>query len=252
MISAVPSTFPFFSQAASSLVLGASNFGAAAEKSFRRALTIDPMSLNARMALAKAHILMGDEQRAQKMVREARAIRPEILSKRGDAGWIMYLAGENDASKDHCAESALMEPGGVHAPRCYLDVYLTEKDFPRAARAALDYMRAMGATDAEIARATDEDPKTILERFSSWEIENLSGGTLRSSPKRIMQAISLTYLGRQDEALQLIRESRENGDFFFPVVAIIPAFEPLHEIEEFTEIVAALNLNNNELAGSSS
>lgn len=215
----------------------------AAQDSFRQALILDPASVSARMNLAKAHVLLGDHDRAREMVRDARAIDPQMLSARGDGGWIFYLLGENAASKDHCAESALLDPASIATARCFLDVYLQERDYPRAARAALTYMRAMGAAETEIDSVSHDDPKALIEAFSNWEIASLSGGNLRNSPKPIIKAISLTYLGRYDDAIAVIEQSRADRNFFFPFVAVLPELAPLYDEPAFSDIRRQLELS---------
>ncbi len=214
----------------------------AARDSFEKALTLNPGAVDARMSLAKFHVLRGENELAVQMVRDARAVNPQALTARGDAGWVMYLLGENAVSKDHCAESALLAPVSIATARCFLDIYLAERGYPRAAQAAISYMRSLGATEAEIANVERGDPKTVIEEFSNWEIEKISGGNLRNSPKRIIKAMSLTYLGRHDEAILAINESMENRDFFFPFVAMLPELAPLYNRPEFGDIRMKLEL----------
>lgn len=194
------------------------------------------------MMLAHYHVIRRDFEAAAVIVADARAINPVELTKRGDAGWIFYMAGDNDTSKDLCAQTALLTPTSAETARCYFDVYMIEKDIRRAVQAATTYMRALGAPEDEVRALITAPAPQALNQFIDWHIQRNNKPHLRNSPERIMRAINYVILERFDDAMEEIAVANAERDYFLPFVFVIPELAPLRARADFRALERDLGL----------
>ena len=215
-----------------------------ARENFEIALRMNPKSVEALMMLARSSILERDFSTASKWVDRARLTNPEETTRRGDAGWIRYLAGDFVASRNFCDETALLVPKTTRSARCYIDLYLAENDFVRAREAAISYMHAAGATNSDLQLMQENLAEQGMIIFFHWDLNRHTGSASRGSPRPVLRALSHTRLKQPEAAVRELEVAVQSRNYYAPFIAIIPEFRPLYERDDFQGLLNQLSLSN--------
>ena len=204
----------------------------AAERSFRRAIALDPAYATAHQwyAFALAASRRFDEAIAH--IRRARELDPLSLSIATDVGQILYYAGRYDEAEREARKALDMDEHFPQAHNLIATILLTKHDVPGAERelgggyspGAQAIAAAYAGRTQEARALAAELPKSNPERFDVWRAE------------------FLLALGEKKEALdELERAYRDRaGDLI--MIGVEPTFAGLRGDPRFDGLLRKLGL----------
>jgi DNA-binding winged helix-turn-helix (wHTH) protein/Tfp pilus assembly protein PilF len=205
---------------------------AAAERSFRQALLLDPTipSVHRRIGYLLAANGRFDEARAH--TRAAVELAPTSSSALADLGWIEILAGDHMTAEGHLREALRLEPtnGGalMTLGRCLAAT-------GREAEAWAEYRRGLS-----LVGVPPEVLATAEKGFAANGLRGVSAsfaamGEERPIP-RFGVAISAARAGRGSQALALLAQSVERREPATLWIAVEPSFASLRSDPSFVEL----------------
>lgn len=168
------------------------------------ALEIDPLSRNVNMSLASLHFLSRDFEAAAEQLRRTLELDPTYHEARGFLGWIyVQLGAHDDAVRTWLGDS--------------------ESDDARALRAAYERggIRGYMTKDVELAKTRPR----------------------RSRSLPIFSALELAYLGRGDEALDVLEALCEERHSWLGELNVDPSWDGIRHEPRFIELVRRVGLS---------
>lgn len=210
-----------------------------AEKSFRRAIALDPSIPSVRRRYGYLLAANGRFDEAIGHARAASELAPTSSTTLADLGWIELLSGDHAAAERDLREALRLDPanGGATLTLAYcLDVAGREKEAWSEYRRALQLLEAPPAAlkTAETAFAA-KGLRGVYESWAAWSAQ-------RHLPRFIV-ALYSARAGHSGDALALLGESVARREPATLWIGVHPAFASLHSDASFIALARRAGLN---------
>jgi len=215
-----------------------------ADREFRRAIQLDPNNANAHhwYATYLATVLRFEESLNE--IDRAQALDPNSASILADKGMLLWRAGKHNEALRLLRQLEKSDPSSMSPHRYLKFVYMEEGDYP-------DYLlemkeEALLLHDASLSAIADAAQKGfaahgqhgMLEGQLEQEKKFYTQGTF--SPFSLAETYSL--LGDTPNALKYLQASKDQRVDAMPNAAIDPAFNYLHSLPAFQQLLAQVGL----------
>ena len=211
-----------------------------AERSFKRAIALNPEESEARREYGLLLLRKGDIEEGIKELNQAIELTPTSVQVYRDLGRAYFYNEEYDKAIEQLQDLLRIQPGFVRAYKFLALSYLQKGMFDQAER---DYSRALQLDksenevdnisfygEIEALKGERDKALTTVERMISIREAQGSGGSASI-------ALVYTRLGMYDEAIHWLRIGQQEGSLP-PSIIVDPRWKPLRDIEEFQQIVA--------------
>jgi len=239
---------------------------------FERAKALDPNLVSAVVNLSTNWVERGELERAYTEVAQLLKRRPENGSAHFALSYVLRYAGLLKEAQHECDTALALDPGNYGFRSCAMAFsldgnYRREMEYLAldagsswAKRAEVGSLLRQGRNSEalEKARTDTDDPRVrlveaCLEKRPSSEIDELSkdahGFALSDPEIRYTTAENEAFCGRNQVALELLRQAVHDRFCSYPALDSDPLLLPLRHTAEFQEIrVAARDCQNKFLA----
>jgi Tfp pilus assembly protein PilF len=221
---------------------------ASAEHEFQRAITLDPNYARAHHWYASFLFSTGRVQQALTQIEAAQRLTPSSRAVLADKGLFLYHAGQTDAALQLLKNIETGEPSFASAHRYLSEVYFDRKDYS-------NYLSEWKKT----ATLTNDQQELTIENaaetgLSKGGYEGMLRGALRAQESFNEQgtapayalAVTCARLGRNQDALRYLKMAYDRREASFIALTNESAFKPLHDDQQFRDLVAHMNFPPNE------
>lgn len=221
---------------------------AESERLLRRAVERQPSSTQAYLSLAHLLSNVGRHDEALLEIRRARTLDQEWPLLRSLEGQFLFMARRYEDSLAHLTDLVALDPtlAAVRVMRTYPLIALHRyEEAIRSSDEALDLHRRMGAST----------PHSLMVALRGYALARLGRtaeaeavlAALRAQRQQQYvpphhDALLLHALGRDDEALQRLRDAVDGRDMFVTFVGVDPKWDALRDRPEFRALVARASL----------
>ena len=145
----------------------------------------------------------------------------------------------NDAER-LCKTSVELNPKSQFALNCVIHVNHSQGDAAEAAEYGTQLMALRNATGEEIAALRQvSDPRIREEQYWRWTLDWIDANRHEITDGWSKRGITLTMLGRYDEAAETFSQAYEiNGEPFLSFFAVDPRVEELRGHPKFSALAA--------------
>jgi len=203
----------------------------AAEQMLKRALALDPNSVEAHHSFALLLMALGRFPEALAHIERAATLDPLAPAVQSNFGRILYRAGRFEDAVSRFERALELEPGMRGHYSRLGDVYDQLGQYERALK-AYDQSGIQGPThQAHVARilarmGRRHEAKLLLESLATDQVEPLSAA-----------AAAYAALGEANEASRLLARMIERDDPGLPYFSVDPQFVSLHNVPQWPALV---------------
>jgi TolB-like protein/DNA-binding winged helix-turn-helix (wHTH) protein/tetratricopeptide (TPR) repeat protein len=214
---------------------------AGAEKEFKRAIELNPSSVDAHVWYAVFLGQMGRGSEAIAELKRAEALDPLSLSVHVNAGWVYYLLRQNEQAIEHWRKALDLEPQFAVSHSAIWVGYLRSSDF----------VRLMAAT----AKGTSvDDPMELAALAGLYAVSGdsaqaravLSKLTALSKRRYVCpyeMATTHAVLGDKDEAIAYLSRGYQERSACIPDIKTDPRLDSLRSDLRFHELLRKVGFN---------
>jgi tetratricopeptide (TPR) repeat protein len=218
---------------------------ATAEREFKKAIELDPKLPRAHHWYATFLVEIGRSQDALAEIERARQLDPSSTPILADKGFILAEAGKKEEARSLLTQLISSQPDFVH-PHSYLaeSVYLPEGNYGGflAEKRIVARLRHDTAADLELEKEQGAYEKGgvrgLLEAQRAFALQSFD----RHSGSAVEVASAYATLGNNEEALKYLKIAYERHDLLLATLPLNISFRPLHQKQEFRELVAKVGL----------
>jgi TolB-like protein/Tfp pilus assembly protein PilF len=211
---------------------------AEAERAYKRAIELHPGYATAHHWYAWHLMALGRTDEALASMQAAHDADPLSKMISADTGQVYYFAGQPQRALDHCRKELAMDAAFPHTHRC-LALALQALGRHEEAIAAFEKVEALGSPQREaLAHAYGLAGQTRKAR------QLLAGLTQPTDAYVSPYGIARVYtaLQERDQALASLEAAYQVNDGELLMVAVDPAFTPLHSDPRFTTLLRKMGL----------
>ena len=207
----------------------------AAERSFRRALELNPNYAVAHHWYGVYLVNVGRAQEGLTQIREAAKLDPFSTQIQANLAFAMVHAGLRDDAVKQIDETIELDPNAPYPRHMRGYVALASGDLPKAIE-ALRYAASKNfpVSKSFLAYAYAKSGDAAAARATLEDLGPVAPG-ITSSPA--LRAGTLFLLGDREHALALLEEAYANRDYWLSAMRISPPFEPLRSEGKYREIL---------------
>ncbi|PYR79904.1 MAG: hypothetical protein DMF86_02275 [Acidobacteria bacterium] len=214
-----------------------------AERSFRKAVRLNPKLAQAQSFYALLHSTLGRHDEAVRQAQLGRSLEPLSPVMNMSVAWALHFAGRMDETIRECHAIEEISPGNHEAGNMLMGCYEATGRFDEAA-AIMRRQPSWGLPfDAEAHLAAwqrDGARGYWLEHLA--ELERLPENVACTRAYGMIH--TLTRLGRDDEALDWLERSVRERMGMSVFVNVDPNFEPLRGAPRFQALVRRIGIGN--------
>ncbi|MEO1137491.1 MAG: tetratricopeptide repeat protein, partial [Pseudomonadota bacterium] len=201
----------------------------------QKALALAPNDPDVLVVDAYLNIIQGDENGALEAIGRAHEIRPLSTNLNADYGWILYKAGSWNDAERLCKTSIDLNPRSAFALDCVIHVNHSQGDYAEAAEYGLQLMALRNATKEDVDTVRQiADPRMRERAYWDWTLEWIENNAADINDPFSKRAITLTMLGRYDEAVEVFNRAYEkNGEPFLAFLGVDPRVDELRSHTHF-------------------
>jgi len=213
----------------------------AAEKSFKRALEINPNYPDARVYYSNLLCFMGRPEEALEQGEKVLELDPYNALFRGIYGMTLLMAGRNEEALEQARQALQIYPNDAPANALRWEVLHLKGEYKEALAAAKNFFLTLGL--APIAELMEQ----AYQKGGYTEAMSLAGNTLaelsrEASVSPCFVAYSYVYAGNKEQALVWLEKGLEIKDPNMPYI-LEPAFSDLLKDEpRFQDLMRKMNL----------
>ena len=213
-----------------------------AEKEFKRALELDPGSVEAHRRYADYLSETGREEEAIVEVRRTQTLDPLSLSAQIMTGWTFYYARRYDEAIDQCAKVVDSEPNSVNAHNCLGLSYVGKRMYERAIEECQKAVSLSGndparSVDLAVAEALSGNKAAARNILNEWEVRARQGYV----PSYLFAQVHVA-LGEKEQGLAWLEKAYSERDSRLVRLAVDPALDPIRPDPRFQELMRRLRL----------
>jgi len=212
---------------------------AGAEREFRRAIELNPNYSTAHHWYATFLMSAGREQEALEQIGQAQALEPSSQSILADKGLILFWAGQTSAARLLLEELAAAAPQFVSPHRYLANLYLVEKQYPRAlAEWRKDAALAQNASMLAVTKAGEagfqaNGARGMFQEILRAQQEATPDGSTRYFWLAQMNAVG----GNRQEAMRYLELAFARHDAGMVTIAADPLLASLRQERGFQDLV---------------
>jgi tetratricopeptide (TPR) repeat protein len=209
-----------------------------AEQLLKRALALDPNSVEAHHSLALLLMALGRFPEALAHIQRAATLDPLAPAVQSNFGRILYRAGRFEAAVSRLERALELEPGMRSVYARLGDVYDQLGQYDRALEAYDRWGKRGPAREARVAR--------VLARMGRSDEAKLLLQSLADDQSELpLPAAAAAYsaLGDTNEAARLLAAAIERDNPGLPYFPVDPQFVSLHTVPQWPELVHRAGLS---------
>jgi len=212
------------------------------EREFKRALELDPASVEARRRYSDYLSEMNRAGEALAEIRQTQNLDPLSISTQVMMGWALYFARRYDEAVEQCRKAVDLEPNSVNARDCLGLSYLAEKMYEKAIEQC---QRAVTLSGNDPNRAVDLARAYALAGYEAnarkvldiWRVRAHRGYVPPSFFAQIYVA-----LGERKQGLAWLEKAYTEHDPYLTRLKVDPAFDPVRSDPGFQALMRRLSL----------
>ena len=208
----------------------------AAERTIKRALDLDPNSLDAHYIYAMLLMALGRLSEAKVQIERAAQLDPLSAQVQSSFGRILYRARKFDEAILHLNEAIELEPRNVTAISRLGDVY---DQMGRHADAIAQYERAKALAPNPSSTYKIKFARVYARMGKRSEARRMLNDIDNSSPAA---SEVLAVLGDRDEAFRRLFQAVDERSDWLPFIKTDPPFDTLHSDPRWNELLRRMNL----------
>ena len=222
-----------------------------AEELLRRALTLQPGSVDSQYLLAHVLSNVGRHDEALVEVRRARALDPAAPFLRSIEGQFLFMARRYDEALAHLDAAVNLAPRFIqgHVMRAYpllalrrYDEAIRECDIARKLEAEIPHPASMGPRVFPSALRGYALAKAGRRAEAEAVLEWIHRQARTRYTKPVHTALVLHALGRDDEALAQLTRAVDIRDLMLTFLGVDPKWDELRSSPAFQAVLARVNL----------
>jgi tetratricopeptide (TPR) repeat protein len=214
-----------------------------AEREFKRALELDPASVDAHQRYADYLSEMNRADEALAEIRRTQMLDPLSLSTQVMMGWTLYFARRYDEAVEQCRKAVDLEPNSVNAHDCLGLSYLAKKMYEKAID---ECQRAVSLSGNDPNRAVD-----LARAYASGGYEANARKVLdlwrvrahRSYVPPSFFAQVYVALGDKKQGLAWLEKAYTERDPTLVQLAVDPAFDSVRPDPRFQDLMRRMHLS---------
>jgi Tfp pilus assembly protein PilF len=217
---------------------------ATADREFRRALELDATLPRAHHWYATFLVEIGRTQEAMTEIERARQLNPSSTPILADKGFILSEAGKTEEAKALLTQLSASQPDFAHPHQYLAEIYFAEGNYTRYFQEKSIVARLRHDPTAE--KSIDAEEKG----YRRGGLQGLLEARLRTrqelfdrgfgSPFDVAEAHAA--LGENDDAMKYLQIAYHRHDLMLATLPLSPSFRPLHQNQEFRDLVVQIGL----------
>ena len=215
---------------------------ATAGAEFRRAVALNPNSIEAHEGLGNYYASIGQLEDSVQQIQYARELDPLGLIVNFDLCQTLYFAKRFDEALAQCKANLDLDPNSVRAFVNVAKVYSAKGMEPEATSTYIHTLEMMGAPSDMISAVKKGARQSGLSGYWSALVpfiqENVSNGTIDSWDA----AIGYTYSGDSDKALMSLKKAIEARHYGITYLSVDPTFDRLRADRRFILLLGSIHL----------
>lgn len=198
-----------------------------AQVDLERSAKLDPSDSKNLYYLALALFVNDDMQGAITRLEQAAKLDPISTQIHADLGWYYLNSGLIEKAKQECEYTLTLVPDNQFAHRCLLDIALLHFDQKTALEHAVQIANLLGATELEQKTIQKQWRLTQDKAFFLWYVNYYKSLNTKSGWHSPSLAAAYVRLGKNAEAVQIMRKTKESGHPAFMFMSRIPDLKEL-------------------------
>jgi len=217
---------------------------ATADREFRRALELDATLPRAHHWYATFLIEIGRTQEAMAEIERARQLNPSSTPILADKGFILAEAGKTEEARALLTQLSVSQPDFIHPHRYLADCYFAEGNYTRyfAEKSIVARLRH----DVTAEKSIDAEEKG----YRRGGLQGLLEARLRTRQELFDRGFGSAFdvaeahasLGENDDAMKYLQVAYQRHDLMLATLPLNNSFRPLHQNQEFRDLVAKIGL----------
>ncbi len=220
-----------------------------AEAEFRQAMNLDANYPTVHHWYGEFLMAMGRLEEAREHVLQAHALDPLSLTINVGVGWPEYFLGRWEKAIEHYESVLLMKPDFVIVPWFLGPAYVQSGQYAKAVAFYEDWMERQGEHPGLVALLAQAH--ALAGHVD--EAEDVYSGLQESDQSAPVfadyHALTLTALGRADEAFEYLEEALKERSWVLVFLKVDPSYEPLRSDPLFPNLLTRIGLPNGSEAG---
>ncbi|MGA7474148.1 MAG: tetratricopeptide repeat protein [Candidatus Sulfotelmatobacter sp.] len=217
---------------------------ATADREFKRAIELDPTLPRAHHWYATFLIEIGRTSEALTEIERARQLNPSSTPILADKGLILVEAGKKEEARALLTQLAVSQPDFIHPHRYLADIYFQEGNYSGYFQQKKIVARLRH--DATAQEQIDAEEKG----YAAAGLSGLLQARLHTAQESFDRGLGSAFdvadahaaLGQQDDALKYLNIAFQRHDLSLVTLPLNSAFRPLHQNQEFRNLVAKIGL----------
>lgn len=219
---------------------------ASAERSFTRAIELQPGFALAHYWYAGMLSAAGRHHEAIAAIKRAQALDPFSEMVNSDAGWYFLYARRYDEAIQQCRRTIALRPNFGWTYLCIREAQLLKGQLPEAVETSKKFMELSGARPEQIAALVAADPAETLQRMRSHFLQQLERAPGRPAPGYLSYAgLGLAYLslGEHEKAMDALERAMRDRDSAVSHFKVDPRLDPLRKNPRFLALLRKAGLS---------
>lgn len=208
---------------------------AAAERSLRRAVRLDPAAVRYRVSLAYLMVCVGRGQEAVEILDRVYAQDPIEPAIRGDGGFVYYLAHRYDKALELCETASELDPQAVWAEDCVQNALVGLGRYDEAARRIGPALARWGIDPAGVPWSARLSGQEQLRAYWDWRAERLK--QRGADGWHYLLAGLYADLGRRRDSLTELELAAAERPMVWVALGVDPRFERFHGDPRFDQLL---------------
>ncbi len=213
-----------------------------AEREFKRALELDPGSVEAHRRYADYLSVSRRPEEAIAEIHLTQKFDPLSVSAQVMLGWTFYYARRYDEAIGQCQKVVSLEPDSANAHNCLGLSYLAKGMYPQAIE---ECQRAVSLSGNDPARAVDLARAYALSG-NETAAQNILNGWRARAPRGYIPSFFFAQvylaLGKKDEGLDWLEKAYAERDARLVVLTVDPAFDSVRSHPRFQDLMRRMRL----------
>jgi len=214
---------------------------AAAEKSFRRALELNPSSAIAHHDYAWYLVALGRFEEGIAEIKRAQALDPLSPRANVDIGWVYIRTRRFDEAIAHIRRLLEFEPNSVGAQHCLEQAYMHQGQYDQALAEARKNLAPLGRSPEEVAALSRSDAAQGMRTVLRWRLERLQESARQRYVSPNSMAALYAVLDEKDQAFEWLERAYQERDPALVSLKVDPVYDNLRVDRRFAELVRRLD-----------
>jgi serine/threonine-protein kinase len=216
-----------------------------AERSFRRALALDPNDARVHQRYGLGLMWLGRFDEARAEIERARALNPVDLEIHGNLSLVLYFARRYGAAIVEARQTLVMDPHSYQGHRTIARALLELGDHEQAIAA---FQRAIASDGIRSLQAELGHAYAVAGRITEADgiLETLARSAGRPAASPFDRAVIHTGLGDTSQALDWLDKSYAERERWMVTLKVAPVFDPLRADPRFADLLGRVGLWQDE------